>query len=400
MKNGLVRSFCCNQWFKNDLLHREDGPAQQYHNSKYWYINGKLHRLDGPAVERAPDWYGGGGYVSQNEWHINGELHRENDPAVEYPNGDKFWYCRNLIHRLGYPAVMFANGTKAYFVHGKRHREDGPAVEWADGTKEWWIDGKLSRVNGPAIEFANGAEAWFLNGLRHRLNGPAVRCANGQNFYFLYGLQVSEDVIKNKSVKNRKGRWQSGDILHRADGPAIETSRQKEWYIDGKRHRVDGPAVEYANGRKEYWIFNTKVPAYVVKKPNEITVEKISNTKDQDVRFLMIEKFGWHNYFLSMNIRRKNSTYLKKEDKILNLFVVPCYGNILVVEDCDKMRVHAFKLPEAVNDCKKAYAYLKDSRKQDWEQELMASPFIVPFRTNFNLFQFVGQPVRVYSFAV
>jgi hypothetical protein len=40
------------RWYKNDQLHREDGPAVEYPNgSKCWYKNGKRHREDGPAIE-------------------------------------------------------------------------------------------------------------------------------------------------------------------------------------------------------------------------------------------------------------------------------------------------------------------------------------------------------------
>jgi hypothetical protein len=43
--NGFKR------YYKNNLLHREDGPALEYANrDKFWYLNGKSHRLDGPAV--------------------------------------------------------------------------------------------------------------------------------------------------------------------------------------------------------------------------------------------------------------------------------------------------------------------------------------------------------------
>ena len=30
----------------------------------------------------------------------------------------------------------------------------------------------------------------------------------------------------------------------------------KHWYKNGKYHREDGPALEYANGDKEYWLFD------------------------------------------------------------------------------------------------------------------------------------------------
>ena len=48
------------------ILHREDGPAVEYHTGyKSWYINGQSHRLDGPAVE----WSDG-----TKSWFINDRL--------------------------------------------------------------------------------------------------------------------------------------------------------------------------------------------------------------------------------------------------------------------------------------------------------------------------------------
>ena len=39
-------------YYLNDLLHREDGPAEEYADgTKVWYKNGKYHRENGPAIE-------------------------------------------------------------------------------------------------------------------------------------------------------------------------------------------------------------------------------------------------------------------------------------------------------------------------------------------------------------
>jgi len=38
-------------WLKNDLFHREDGPAIVYKNgSEEWYENGRYHRKNGPVI--------------------------------------------------------------------------------------------------------------------------------------------------------------------------------------------------------------------------------------------------------------------------------------------------------------------------------------------------------------
>ena len=52
MRNGKYNtSEGSQQWYDNDELHREDGPAIiTSHGSHHWYYRGYLHRDDGPAV--------------------------------------------------------------------------------------------------------------------------------------------------------------------------------------------------------------------------------------------------------------------------------------------------------------------------------------------------------------
>lgn len=70
-------------------------------------------------------------------------LHREDGPAIEYhANGDKFWYLNGSRHRVDGPAIEYANGYKAWYVSDFLHREDGPAVQWPNGNVEWWLNGK------------------------------------------------------------------------------------------------------------------------------------------------------------------------------------------------------------------------------------------------------------------
>ncbi len=72
------------RYYKNGLLHREDGPAVEYANStKYWHNNGKIHREDGPAIECVN---------GDKFWYKNGQRHREDGPAIVYASGNKYWY--------------------------------------------------------------------------------------------------------------------------------------------------------------------------------------------------------------------------------------------------------------------------------------------------------------------
>jgi len=59
-----------------------------YHDgTKEWWLNDKLHREDGPAIERAD------GYKA---WYLNGKYHREDGPAIKRANGSKSWWLNNV----------------------------------------------------------------------------------------------------------------------------------------------------------------------------------------------------------------------------------------------------------------------------------------------------------------
>lgn len=63
-KNGKIVDDGDIFWFKDDLLHREDGPAVEWPDgTKEWYLNGKRHRGNGPAVEYAD---------GDREWWLDG----------------------------------------------------------------------------------------------------------------------------------------------------------------------------------------------------------------------------------------------------------------------------------------------------------------------------------------
>ena len=75
------------------------------------------------------------------EWYLNDQLHREDGPAVECPNGTKQWWSNGMCHRENGPAIEWANGRKSWWVNDKLHRLDGPAIENPSGRKEWWLNG-------------------------------------------------------------------------------------------------------------------------------------------------------------------------------------------------------------------------------------------------------------------
>lgn len=153
MKNGKIVKNGSEQWYKDDLLHREDGPAyiKNYPNGERvvkYYIEGVQHREDGPADIQ----YNENGNVEIEEWYKNGDLHREGGPAeIQYDDDG---------------TVVF----EGYWINGVQHREDGPAIiSDYNGSKlqEWWVNGEKHRLDGPAVAHPdplNMSPKWWLYG--------------------------------------------------------------------------------------------------------------------------------------------------------------------------------------------------------------------------------------------
>ena len=60
-------------------------------------------------------------------------------------------------------------------------------------------------------------------------------------------------MIKLEKIPFKGGvQYRLHNLLHREDGPAVETTNRQEWWLCGKCHRDDGPAIVYTDGRKEW----------------------------------------------------------------------------------------------------------------------------------------------------
>lgn len=90
MRQGkIIDSAGTERWYKDDILHREDGPAVIYKDgTEYWYKDGMRHCEDGPGIlDRNGDKW----------WYKDGRRHREDGPALIRINGEKRHYLNDIL---------------------------------------------------------------------------------------------------------------------------------------------------------------------------------------------------------------------------------------------------------------------------------------------------------------
>lgn len=86
----------------------------------------------------------------------------------------------------------------------------------------------------------------WMTGQHQCLPGCKMLCEQAVFDVLKYRVEVDEDGSRRY--------YNSAELLHRDDGPAIEfPDDTKQWYQGGRLHRTDGPAIEYADGCKIWY---------------------------------------------------------------------------------------------------------------------------------------------------
>lgn len=81
----------------------------------------------------------------KKEWYLNDKLHREDGPAIECIN-NKFWYFNGLLHRVDVPAAEYADGTKAWYLHDELFSEEEFNLRMSK--KQSSCSGKIVEIDG------------------------------------------------------------------------------------------------------------------------------------------------------------------------------------------------------------------------------------------------------------
>jgi len=126
----------------------------------------------------------------------------------------------------------------------------------------------------------------------------------------------------------------------------------------GRLHADDRPALLY-KGLALWRINGMRVPKYIVTNPELITIEKIQKEANQEVKRIMIERFGVSEYLTQIDSKVIDMDCRDNEGAAPRVLIEDCNKNRwFVVTDGSTRRVYHLFVDKNINTCKQAHESL------------------------------------------
>jgi hypothetical protein len=123
-------------------------------------------------------------------------------------------------------------------------------------------------------------------------------------------------------------------------------------------HCEDGPSHRWRDGWSIYHLRGVVVTRQIVEQPQTLTIEQIRAEQNAEVRRLMIERRGWPWYLKTISARVLNQRRNDAESTEEALMDCAADGRVLVCSCPSTARVYALEVPNNVDTCRAAQAYL------------------------------------------
>ena len=98
------------------------------------------------------------------------------------------------------------------------------------------------------------------------------------------------DVLET-IVKSCGWTWWHHNVLAISDRPRIINRDER-----GRLHSLNGPAISYPDGWAIHAVHGVRVPAWIIEKPDQITIAAIDGETNAEIRRIMLERFGVARY--------------------------------------------------------------------------------------------------------
>lgn len=152
---------------------------------------------------------------------------------------------------------------------------------------------------GIAIKDLTEADIEAALGDENSFDLDAYYQSKHNNKLILYDFYENEcGLEKNKSFAGMKKVAMNAGYWWACESAVFICERPNIFKTDENNnlHNEDGPAASWSNEYSLYYIHGVEVPALVIEHPEQITVDMIDNESDENVRRIMIERYGTERY--------------------------------------------------------------------------------------------------------
>lgn len=117
------------------------------------------------------------------------------------------------------------------------------------------------------------------------------------------GDALARFEIDEALIKSCGWVWWHEDVLAISDRP-------EKIHLDGRGrlHCEDGPSIKYRDGWSLWHWHGIAAPEWVIKSPGDITSAKIDAEDNQEIRRVMIERYGYAKYVAKSKIVHEDAT--------------------------------------------------------------------------------------------
>jgi len=147
-------------------------------------------------------------------------------------------------------------------------------------------------------------------------------------------------------------------LLHWTDDTLYWIAKPTVHKLDNPRrlHNESAAALE-SDIEHLYFIHGVMVPAFVVLRPDWITLDHITREENQEVRRIMIERYGWIRYLADSNAKIVHKRKNEIDNQFEQLYEIDG-GRVLVVSDPSTARIYSLRVPRDVKSCEDAQRWL------------------------------------------
>lgn len=135
-------------------------------------------------------------------------------------------------------------------------------------------------------------------------------------------------------------------------------------------HHESRMAIEYPDGFGVYSWHGVRIPQEIILHPERITTESVLKEENQEVRRVMLERYGWDRLLDNLKAERVNSddTGVLVSTKKMNKYLEgeDQEARFVLVVDSSTSRRYALRVPPSIQTARQGVAWTFDQEEDEY----------------------------------